>query len=754
MKRLAAILILLLLPCQLWATAYTRNASGNWSESAKWTPTGTPGDGDTVDLSTFNVTVDQNTTIGPDTFTTAIGGGSTTGTFTIDTGITLTVKGNIVIGKAFTMNAGSTLSFSATNAYIVRVGTAGIMMTFNGSSGSHVTIKTASAGANNAYFSRSAANQNRITATYTDFVDIGTSAHPIQFADPTLSNCTFNQSSGCGGLQINDVAAGDPFSFQHIDWLPAASVTNWFTISALTAPTGGALRQFSDISVFGGTTIIGGDVTDLTIDDYYTNKGVTIGTSGTSSGAFGHIDNLCVYGTMTAAALKCYAPGPITRSVFMRNDTIHTIDWHDDNAGTFSASSCIFGITHDATGGDSIVQMPCTNHSTSTYSIHNNFVDWGPGGAVADTLYNSASNTKGITVNIYHNTVKGAQTSVIEGTLESTGVGHTGHVGRFDSNICVYDSGTKQYALEQFASFRTSNDFVDTGTLTAADATSFTCAGKAWGTIFTDNPHCRILITSGTPAGLSTQIESNASTTKGNVTAWNGSVTPAGTETFKIFVDAIFDKANVNYNCINNGKATGTIHRWDNTDTTSVNGYDGYFVQTGLPGANDLWNTNPSFYDSTRSFATYDTASSGLNNAAGTAWSGSSVSYVVGNIVSNSNAGAWGGATINYRCIVAHTSGSTTEPGVGVNWRTNWELATGYRLRGDRSLIDNYITWQFVGIKPTNSALRNAGSDGVTIGAVEGQFPKGALWWYISRNALERAIFAQTNNPLSILTER
>lgn len=48
-----------------------------------------------------------------------------------------------------------------------------------------------------------------------------------------------------------------------------------------------------------------------------------------------------------------------------------------------------------------------------------------------------------------------------------------------------------------------------------------------------------------------------------------------------------------------------------------------------------------------------------------TAWA-TSTAYVVGNIRSN------GG--VNYYCTAAHTSGATTEPGVGVSWTTVWQL--------------------------------------------------------------------------------
>jgi hypothetical protein len=40
-------------------TAYTRNATGNWTDQAKWTPNGLPVTGDTIDTATFDVTVDD-----------------------------------------------------------------------------------------------------------------------------------------------------------------------------------------------------------------------------------------------------------------------------------------------------------------------------------------------------------------------------------------------------------------------------------------------------------------------------------------------------------------------------------------------------------------------------------------------------------------------------------------------------------------------------------------------------------------------
>lgn len=64
-------------------------------------------------------------------------------------------------------------------------------------------------------------------------------------------------------------------------------------------------------------------------------------------------------------------------------------------------------------------------------------------------------------------------------------------------------------------------------------------------------------------------------------------------------------------------------------------------------------------------------------------WSSASISYAVGSIVKRQS--IWGGATVNsnvlYYCTVAHTSGASTEPGVGASWSNFWRLAKNDEVR-------------------------------------------------------------------------
>jgi hypothetical protein len=131
--------------------------------------------------------------------------------------------------------------------------------------------------------------------------------------------------------------------------------------------------------------------------------------------------------------------------------------------------------------------------------------------------------------------------------------------------------------------------------------------------------------------------------------------------------------ANADYNAAFNTTATASC-------TNCVNQGNGYVGKwSATPGTHDLNNTNPRFADSLRNIALWDTKY--LGNPLGTTWSVSSVAYAVGNVVSHSAAGVYGGLPVNFRCIAAHTSGATTEPDMGTAWRTNWEYASLSDLR-------------------------------------------------------------------------
>jgi hypothetical protein len=140
--------------------------------------------------------------------------------------------------------------------------------------------------------------------------------------------------------------------------------------------------------------------------------------------------------------------------------------------------------------------------------------------------------------------------------------------------------------------------------------------------------------------------------------------------------------ANLNYNVGWNITPTATC-----ADATNQGkGYIGKFSVT--PGANDIDDENPQMVDPYgRNLALWYTKYKNLMPAS--QWA-TSTPYSVGNIIWNTNANVYAGQRVAYECIVAHTSGASTEPAVGASWTTNWRVASWNSLAND---IINGVTY-------------------------------------------------------------
>jgi hypothetical protein len=143
------------------------------------------------------------------------------------------------------------------------------------------------------------------------------------------------------------------------------------------------------------------------------------------------------------------------------------------------------------------------------------------------------------------------------------------------------------------------------------------------------------------------------------------------------------------------------------------------------PGTHDSTG-DPQFVDKTRSFLNFDQGY--LGRPVATAWV-TGHAYSVGDLISQSEATFYSGATYNYRCTAAHTSGSTTKPGSGATWTSKWEPAALKELSdsilagatfsgGTNSLIGEMIAWIKAGFAPRNASLHNTAHDGTDKGAV------------------------------------
>ena len=141
------------------------------------------------------------------------------------------------------------------------------------------------------------------------------------------------------------------------------------------------------------------------------------------------------------------------------------------------------------------------------------------------------------------------------------------------------------------------------------------------------------------------------------------------------------------------------------------------------PGTNDQTG-NPQFLDYTRRVLNFYTKY--LGNSQGAAWSGSSVSYAAGDLRSTSDASFFFGETFTWRCIAAHTSGSTNQPGAGADYGWYWEPASFKPIRdsilaketfGGKSMVGVLIDWAIAGFSPQNTATATASKTGGQVGA-------------------------------------
>lgn len=120
--------------------------------------------------------------------------------------------------------------------------------------------------------------------------------------------------------------------------------------------------------------------------------------------------------------------------------------------------------------------------------------------------------------------------------------------------------------------------------------------------------------------------------------------------------------------------------------------------------------------------ATY-VAGYGIYNAADfTAWV-TATAYVVGDLRAGKAAGSYTQRV--YECTVGHTSGATTEPGVGVDWATVWEEASdssqGAMPEDLKQAAVELLEW--VRRAPEYTGVQTEGEDGMTVAYTDGGLP-------------------------------
>jgi hypothetical protein len=723
------------------------NWSGTGCTANGYVPAGgaSAGAGDTITVpSGYHLTIDQNYTIGANNAsnsTAAITTAGLTGPVEVGTGATLTLRGDFSatpsqynLPTALTMDAGSSLVFDsslsaspATTRYRFGYGSgAQYYQKFvaNGIAASHIVVTSCAAG-NTAYCASPStpglAAQFRMgtvgsapplnsgvtmTAIYTDFSYIGDAASKGEFnaIQESAVDSTVYQHNTCNacGPWFSTPANFNVSTETHFDY-------NTWTNSpqAVTVPN---LGIGFDTWSSGGRSITHNvfDTCETIIyaghviwDNNYLGAGdCAIGVETAQTWTFNH---------------QTQDPGLVPMDVYSGGATngYYFLDRAQDNphwtgyaAASTTISGFVFDEPDDVTTDSGEIFIPANGAYTQGFS-NNILVPSKTGKSVAEigSTTTFAPSNASLTMNIYHNTWVGGigfamlQTNENGASLVPFAVAESNLAW---SNGGAYTKVNPDGSISYYGTVNTSGTAV-----TWASGTVFT-TGTAWNGIWlniadayykvssvTDNHHLTLTGSAGTQTGaVYTQLLKNAVTT------------------------ADFNSADGHVSltltcggCANQGK--GYVGEW-----------------TATPGTHDV-SAAPYFADQLRNVALWDTKY--LGNAPGTAWA-SGTAYSAGQVVSDSHAGYYGGATINFRCIAAHTSGASTEPNVGASWRTDWEWASLADLRtaiaagttyADGAIgcagctaIQALVKWVQRGFTPQNPALWCAGHDGETIGAV------------------------------------
>lgn len=260
---LSCSLALLLAP-SCWATAFTASVTGNWNNSATWGGAGIPGSGDTAVINnSVTVTVPSGYTavIGTsptdDTGAVALAASNTssgTGILHVAGGGTLKWQGPLRTGVAtWTFDAGSHLQYDATGAanpatalytfQTAQAGVAGSLILFNGTSGSHVLVDSASNIASGGIVNNATgwADGGSVESHYTDFKYQGaatttgaifsgnsfTSTGKLILDHDTLDNCAqilYTLAAGAGNFSMSYTHITNPTNSAYTLQLAAQNV--------------------------------------------------------------------------------------------------------------------------------------------------------------------------------------------------------------------------------------------------------------------------------------------------------------------------------------------------------------------------------------------------------------------------------------------------------------------------------------------------------------------------------------------------
>lgn len=446
--RFFAIAVLLLTPAIADAAAFTSAADGNWSDDATWSGSGVPGNGDTVTIGAgHDITVDVNTTIGdsPDPTPANVVTVDTTGTITVATGVTFTIKGCVRMEDGnFTMNAGSTVEFQVPTGlrYWFRTGKAHSdtgKLIINGSSGSRCAFRSSS-GAGIAYIdAQGFINNSLIQAEYCDFTLIGDGTE--DFAEPYcnssgadfyLRNCTL---TSCGSLDtVTSIDANANFELTNVKCITTVA-TKTLQLDTAVVPTGGKTRSIVGCSF--DKTIDWFSPIGWTVTNTYFGNGYS--ATDTATGWTLFEDNILVKTAQGPQIIQ----GDVTDCYWYKISVANPHFLAPSTVRGNAISGVVFEHGGSDAAGDCVVATAAG--SAFSYSLSNCIVLPNTADDVSGTLISLLGNANN-TWTVNHNTYISKGTAAI--AIAETYTGHAGLLASARSNLAWSASATTAVVIQ------------------------------------------------------------------------------------------------------------------------------------------------------------------------------------------------------------------------------------------------------------------------------------------------------------------
>lgn len=454
-------------------TAYTTTASGDWG-SAIWSPSGTPGAGDTVTIG-HAVAVSGSRSIGTS-------GATGTTAVTVSSGASLSInagtfdlRGDLLLNNSpLNLAGGVTLKFNSANAatplsqkYVIQISTnhnqTSARLNINGTSSQRVTIMSDSGGGNGWINDGPTGGEflqgGMITGTFVDFIRIGDSSNkcirqsPTSSASFSLTDATFTNCGRIGGTY--NMGATCNFVLRRINMTGTVHATDSVRFENGSSYTSG--NRIVDDCVFDKQvhfyTGLGFTVTDTYFADTVDS---TAGNWLSCSGClFQKNDNLL--------------PGGCTNCYFLYTAATDNPHFMQPNSTTDCAySNNVFeapNTVNTLDTGDCIL-LPSVA-SVTTYTISGNIVLLSEAGYSSGILFNGLGNANWRVVATHNTSILATEPTSIKAALGGLGESFNtaaGQVTSFKSNIGYAASSAQAYLL------RNVNGAPNNDVVTAANA--------------------------------------------------------------------------------------------------------------------------------------------------------------------------------------------------------------------------------------------------------------------------------------------